>query len=172
MNKNINLPEVWMRGPVPRVSALLQPVAHALMQVKEEAETLMAGFPDKILWEQFAGMASPAFHLQHMVGVLDRLFTYADNKQLTDEQLQYLANEGKFDGELTSDQLVKIFKMAIEQAIEKLKTIDPDTLTNYRGVGRKQLPSTVIGLLVHAAEHTTRHFGQLLVTVNFLKANL
>ena len=38
-------PEVWLRGPVNNIPALLQPVAHALMQAREEVIQLMMGFP-------------------------------------------------------------------------------------------------------------------------------
>jgi len=44
------------------------------------------------------------------------------------------------------------------------------TLTDARAVGRQRLPSTVIGLLVHAAEHTTRHAGQIITTAKIVTA--
>ncbi|MCJ8209071.1 DinB family protein [Mucilaginibacter sp. RS28] len=163
------LPEVWLRGPLQDVSALLQPVAHALLQACEEVNSLMINFPEKQLFDKVAGMASPAFHLQHMAGVLDRLFTYAHGHALTAEQLHYLANEGKLDTSITLKELLDLFNQRIDDAIAALKQFDETQLTDFRGVGRKQLPSTVIGLLVHSAEHTMRHTGQLLVTVNVLK---
>ncbi|OKS87386.1 DinB family protein [Mucilaginibacter polytrichastri] len=165
-----NLPEVWLRGPLDDITELLQPVAHALMQASEEIETLMQNFPEELLWKRVAGMASPAFHLQHMAGVLDRLFTYANNKQLSPAQLEYLAEEGKFEESVTSGQLVNTFALAVQLSLRQLSRIDESILTQYRGVGRKNLPSTVMGLLVHVAEHTMRHTGQLLVTVTVLKA--
>lgn len=165
---NEQLPEVWLRGPLDHVSALLQPVAHALLQAREEVNALMSDFPDHLLWEKVAGMASPAFHLQHMAGVLDRLFTYAKGEKLSGAQLDYLHQEGKFSAEIDRATLVSRFSDAVEKAIEQLKNFEEMQLTETRGVGRKQLPSTVIGLLVHAAEHTMRHTGQLLVTVNIL----
>ncbi len=75
--------EVWLRGPLPDVPALLQPVAHALLQAGEEVETLVADFPKKNLWDRPSGMASVGFHLQHLTGVLDRLFTYARGEVLS-----------------------------------------------------------------------------------------
>lgn len=161
-----NKAEVWLRGPLPNIPPLLQPVAHALLQVQEELNALMTGFPDELLWERPAGMASPAFHLQHLTGVLDRLITYAKGNNLTDEQLQYLAGEGKrFDGINTGNTLVEAFNSRIKKTLSYLIAVKAETLTETRGVGRAQIPSTVIGLLIHAAEHTTRHYGQLLVTV-------
>lgn len=161
-------PEVWLRGPLRGIPALLQPVAHALLQVDEEIAELMEGFPDTGLYEQPAGMASVAFHLRHLSGVLDRLFTYAGNAALSPEQLQYLNAEGKFEPGISSVQLVNAFHRQVQIAVEKLKNFDERHLTDTRLVGRQQIPSTVIGLLVHAAEHTTRHYGQLLVTVKVL----
>ncbi|MEO6977178.1 MAG: hypothetical protein ABI113_02335 [Mucilaginibacter sp.] len=87
-------PEVWLRGPLAGVPALLQPIAHALLQAGEEINELMAGFPEALLWEKPAGLASPGFHLQHLAGVLNRLFTYAKGGQLNQEQLDALKTEG------------------------------------------------------------------------------
>src|SRR4051812_40383107 len=92
---NNTLPEVWLRGPLEGIPALLQPVAHALLQARAELNHLMSGFPDEFLWERVAGTASPAFHLQHLTGVLDRLYTYARAEPLTEGQLSYLNAEGK-----------------------------------------------------------------------------
>ena len=92
--KTPTLPEVWLRGPLPAIPSLLQPVAHALLQAREEVMELMDGFPEELLWERPAGVASPGFHLQHLSGVLDRLFTYARGGGLDKEQLEDLASEG------------------------------------------------------------------------------
>lgn len=164
------LPEVWLRGALDEVPALLQPVAHALLQAREELNELMTDFPEKLLWEKFAGMASPGFHLQHLTGVLNRLFTYAKGEGLSETQLNYLAAEGK-PGEhiIGMADLIDAFNVQVDSAIDQLKATDASTLTNWRGVGRAQLPSTVIGLYTHSAEHTMRHLGQLLVTVKVLK---
>ena len=164
------LPEVWLRGPLDDVPALLHSVAHALLQAREELNELMIDFPEKLLWEKLAGMASPGFHLQHLTGVLNRLFTYAKGEALSAAQLNYLAAEGK-PGEhiIGVADLIKAFNTQVDDAIDQLKATNVNTLTEWRGVGRAQLPSTVIGLYTHSAEHTMRHLGQLLVTVKLLK---
>lgn len=164
------LPEVWMRGPVEGIPALLQPVAHALLQAREELHELLPGFPDSLLWERPAGVASVGFHLQHITGVLDRLFTYAGGWQLSEQQLQYLKAEGVANDTINVASLLTALDTQIDKSIATLKTIDAATLTEHRGVGRKQLPSTVMGLLFHSAEHTMRHVGQLLVTIRVLRA--
>ena len=163
------LPEVWLRGPLPEFPVLLQPIVFALLQAQEDINKMMVNFPDDLLYERLGGAASPAFHLQHLSGVLDRMFTYAEGKALDENQLKWLNAEGK-DGQNSVENLVQIFNQQIETSLQKLKVINIDTLTEPRVVGRKQLPSTVFGLLFHAAEHTQRHVGQLLVTVKVLKA--
>ena len=163
------LPEYWLRGPLPGMSSYLQPVAHALLQARQEVNELMKEFPVELLWEQPAGLASPAFHLQHLSGVLDRLFSYAKGQMLSTEQLQALKEEGVKNNLLTADKLVQIFNEQIDQSLKQLKATDEKTLIDFRAVGRAQLPSNVLGLLTHAAEHTMRHVGQLLVTVRVLK---
>ena len=165
---DLHQPEVWLRGPVAGIPPLLQPVAHALLQAREEINHLMVDFPDELLWEKPAGMASPGFHLRHVAGVLNRLFTYAKAEILSETQLQYLKAEGVPDT-TTSQELVSKFNSQVDAAITQLSGTDEHTLTAIRGVGRKQIPSTVLGLLFHAAEHTQRHTGQLLVTVKILK---
>ena len=162
--------EVWLRGPLPGIAPLLQPIAHTLLQAREEVNALMADFPEIFLWVKPSGMASPAFHLQHLTGVLDRLFTYARGEALNESQLTYMTFEGKEpDHECSVKSLVEKFNSQVDIALNQLSNIDEATLTQARGVGRAHIPSTVIGLLTHAAEHVMRHTGQLLVTVRLLK---
>ncbi len=163
-------PEVWQRGPLQSIPPLLQPVAHALLQAAEEVQNLTAGFADKTLWERPANVASPAFHLQHLTGVLDRLFTYAKGQSLTEQQLQYLAAEGDpAQTHMDTNQLVDLFNRRVEISIAELSGVDESTLTEARTIGRKKIPTTLVGLYVHAAEHTMRHVGQLHVTIKILK---
>lgn len=161
-------PEVWLRGPLPEVPALLQPVAHALLQAVEEVEVLLEDFPDRLLWERPAGVAAVGFHLRHLSGVLDRLLTYARGQMLSQGQLDYLRAE-ETPSSITARELVDTFKAQVDKALTQIKATPESSLTEPRGVGRSQLPSTVLGLLFHAAEHTQRHVGQLLVTVRVLR---
>ncbi len=165
------LPEVWLRGPLPAVPPLLQPVAHALLQAREEVAALMAGFPAEKLATRPLGLASVGFHLRHLTGVLDRTFTYARGEALSKNQLAYLAAEGQpLTHAAAVQELVQAFHQQVDKALMQLENTAEATLPEWRGVGRAQLPSTVIGLLVHAAEHTTRHVGQLLVTASVVQA--
>lgn len=164
-----NKTEVWLRGAIPGIAALLQPAAHALLQAREELNDFMQGFPDHLLWTKPAGMASVGFHLKHLTGVLDRLFTYAKGEMLSIEQLQYLKEEETpLQSTNQTSTLVYRFNTQVDIAIAQLTDTDETTLISPRSVGRAQLPSTVIGLLFHAAEHAQRHIGQLMVTAKIV----
>lgn len=157
--------EVWLRGPIPEIPQLLQPVAHALVQATEEVERAIASFNNIYLWDRPHGMASVGFHLQHLSGVLDRLFTYARGESLSTLQLKALQQEGFAPApSATATELADAFREQVQRSLKQLQETDEKRLTEHRGVGRQQLPSTVLGLLFHAAEHTQRHVGQLLVT--------
>jgi uncharacterized damage-inducible protein DinB len=163
-------PEAWLRGPVEGVPDPLQPVAHALLQAREEARRLMQDFPPDLLWQRPGGLASAGFHLQHIAGVIDRLFTYARGETLSPEQQAILAVEGQAPATGgAADDLLAVVDAQVDRALNQLRAMQPRTLTDARAVGRKQLPSTVMGLLFHAAEHSQRHVGQLLVTVRWLR---
>ena len=166
---NTSLPEVWLRGPVEGVPPLLQPVAHALMQSVEEVQKITQSFPDELLWKRPGGVAAVGFHLQHLTGVLDRLTTYASGQSLSQQQMAWLQAE-KEETATTAQQLVHQFEQKVAAVLEQLRQTKEATLTEPRGVGRKALPSTVLGLLFHAAEHTMRHVGQLLVTAKMVQA--
>lgn len=169
MNKPTQTLEVWMRGPIAGLIPLLQPVAHAILQARDEVNLIMIDFPDELIWERPNDVASIAFHLQHLSGVLDRLFTYANNKVLNEDQLKLLTLESDSTQFLTIKGLLTRFNNQVNKALTQLKNIEEKTLLEPRGVGRKQIPTNQLGLLFHAAEHTQRHVGQLLVTIKMLK---
>ncbi|MBZ4190509.1 DinB family protein [Niabella beijingensis] len=161
--------EVWLRGEKdPALPPELQPAADALLQAGEELELLLKDFPGTLLWERPAGVAAVGFHLKHIAGVLDRLLTYAEEKTLSPEQLAYLKNEPVPDAEPVRDLLQRVHA-GIEQTLLRFRGLSAASLTAQRAVGRAGLPSTVIGLCFHAAEHTMRHTGQLLVTAKLLQ---
>ena len=157
-------PEVWLRGPIDGVPPLLQPVAHSLMQCREELERLLTGMNAERIWRVNGAAASIGFHALHACGSLDRLFTYARGAALSEAQRQVLAQEAQPDPGLTAEDLLAAFEAAVVRAIDQLRETSESTLTSQRLVGRAKLPSTVIGLLFHAAEHTQRHVGQAVTT--------
>jgi uncharacterized damage-inducible protein DinB len=129
----------------------------------------MTGLTPDQMWARPAGAASVGFNARHAAGSLDRLLTYARGEQLSPEQHAFLAAEGHPDATPGIDlRLVAAFDEVVEHALEQLRTTNESTLLDARGVGRRALPSTVIGLLFHAAEHTQRHVGQLATTAKIL----
>jgi uncharacterized damage-inducible protein DinB len=159
-------PEVWLRGPLPDYIDELQPVAHSLLQVREELERA-AGVPPAQLWVRPGGAASIGFHLKHLTGSLDRLLTYAAGRQLTAAQHEYLAAEERETGE-SAAVLVQQAQAAIDRALDHVRRTPLCTLDEAREVGRGKLPSTVLGLLFHAAEHAQRHSAQIMTTAKIL----
>ena len=157
--------EWWQRGPVQGVPAVLQPVAHILLQVRESVGEMVAPLTEEQWNRRPAGVASAAFHVRHMAGVIDRLFTYARGQGLSAEQLAAIPLEGAPLAAGDVAGVLENLSTRVDAAVDELKRIDVTTLGDFRGVGRAQLPSTVIGCLVHGAEHAMRHVGQLSVTI-------
>jgi len=164
--------EWWQRGPVDGIPAVLQPIAHILLQVRESVGEIVEPLTEQEWNARPAGAASPAFHVRHMAGVIDRLFTYARGSMLSTEQLAAIQSEGR---ELPAPDVAAVLdalSIRVDAALAELRTIDVTTLGNFRGVGRAQLPSTVIGCLVHGAEHAMRPVGQLSVTARIVRAGM
>jgi hypothetical protein len=162
-------PEVWLRGPLPGIPALLQPVAQSLLQCLEELTSSVTGLTPDEVWARPGGVASIGFHARHAAGSLDRLMTYARGEQLSPAQQAFLVGEGDPDVTPGVDvRLVAAFDAAVRRALEQIRATNDATLLEPRGVGRAQLPSTVVGLLFHAAEHTQRHVGQLVTTAKII----
>jgi hypothetical protein len=163
--------EWWQRGPVDGVPAPLQPVAHILLQVRESVGELVANLTQADWNARPAGVASSAFHVRHIIGVIDRLFTYARGQALSAEQFAAIKLEGAPLTSADSPAILTALSARVDAAVAELKTIDVATLGDFRGVGRAQLPSTVIGCLVHGAEHSMRHVGQLSVTTRVARSS-
>ena len=164
-----SLPEVWLRGPVAGFPPELMPVAHSLLEVFEEVEAVIRPLTFEELWTRPGGAASIGFHLKHLAGSLDRLLTYARGERLSD--LQRAALEGEELAGSANDQpaiLLRAAGDAIERALHQVLTTRVETLDEPRSVGRAGLPSTVRGLLFHAAEHAQRHAGQIVTTAKIV----
>ncbi len=161
--------EAWLRGPIDGISDWLQPAAHALLQAYQELETAADTVPEDRLWERPGGAASVGFHLLHVVGSTDRLLTYARGEQLNDEQMAELRAESTPpDPPPGVDELLIRLDQAVDRMFDVLRETPDTALLEPRGVGRKQLPTNVLGILMHAAEHAQRHAGQAVTTAKVL----
>jgi hypothetical protein len=159
----------WLRGPVPDVIPMLQPVAHSLIDCLEDVETRLLGVSEERIWTKPGNAASIGFHVRHAIGSLDRLLTYARGEPLTMEQLAALKTEGdRGAGPSTSEELVGAFRQAIDRAMRHVRSTHDTDLLEYRAVGRGKLPSNVLGILVHAGEHTQRHVAQMSTTLKIV----
>ncbi len=163
-------PEPWLRGPIAGIPALLQPIAHAFIAAREDIERAVTGLTPDELWTQPGGVASPGFHLAHLAGSTDRLLTYARGEALSPVQREALGRE-RASGDTCppAEELVAAFNAVIRRGLEMLEATDEGSLMEPRVVGRAQSPSTVLGLLSHAAEHAARHVGQVVTTAKLIR---
>lgn len=146
------------------------PIVHTLIQVREDLERLVAQVPPEHVWQRPGGAASIGFHVRHTGGALDRLFTYARGESLSEAQRAAMTEEGSpGDPPATMSALVSEVDGIIDRALDQLRATPASSLLDDRKVGRAGLPSTVLGLLFHAAEHCTRHVGQAITTALILQ---
>lgn len=162
-------PEPWLRGPVHGIPAPLQPAAHAFIMSVEDSEAALAGLTDDQTWASPGGAASVGFHLRHLAGSTDRLFSYARGERLNEAQRAALAAEADTSARPSASALIAGWRAAVDAALAQLAATPEATLTEARTVGRAQLPSTVLGLLFHAAEHASRHTGQIVTTAKIVR---
>lgn len=161
--------EAWQRGPVPGFDPLLMPIVHTLIQVSEDLGGLARSVPAGHVWQRPGGAASIGFHVRHAGGALDRLFTYARGEALSDAQRAAAREEGEAgDPPASLPDVVAAVGLLIDRALDQLRGTSRERLLEERKVGRAGLPSTVLGLLFHAAEHSTRHVGQAITTAKIL----
>jgi hypothetical protein len=162
--------EYWLTGSVEGVPDLLLPVAHAFLQARQDVEHLISDLPRELLWTRPGAAASVGFHLLHLAGSVDRLLTYARGDTLTPAQREALALErAGGDPNVGADVLLGIVMHCLDSALQQVRHTDPSTLVHERRIGKAQLPTTVHGLLFHAAEHCTRHVGQITTTLKILR---
>jgi uncharacterized damage-inducible protein DinB len=153
------LPEPWLRGPVPNIDPLLAPILFAFQQAREDLARYTEPLTTGQLWASPHGFGSVGFHIRHIAGSTERLMAYLLNRQLTAAQLAEAAAEAQLLA-IDREELLAILDRSFRDAEAVVRSLDPATLREPRFVGRKRLPTTVIGLLTHTAEHTQRHVGQ------------
>jgi len=138
----------------------------------ENVEQNFQGISGDQLWLRPGGAASLGFHLMHLAGSTDRLLTYARGEALSSAQLVALDREQSVGEPLPSvADLLDAWRAALDRALKQIASTPEASLTEPRLVGRAQLPSTVLGLLFHAAEHAQRHVGQIATTAKIVRGS-
>jgi uncharacterized damage-inducible protein DinB len=162
------LPEPWLRGTLAELPAMQRAVLHALELAKEDLERWCDGMSDQELNARPGGTAPVAFHLRHIARSMDRLLTYAEGKQLSAEQLANMKSE--MDPAGNRNELLAELVVAFAKNGKRIRAFSPGQMEEERMVGKKQLPTSVGGLLVHVADHTQRHVGQAIITAKIVVA--
>jgi uncharacterized damage-inducible protein DinB len=161
-------PEPWLRGTLTEITAEQRAVLHALQLAREDIQRWCAGLTNEELHQNPHGLPSVAFQLRHIVGSLDRLITYAEGSSLNAQQTAALSSEANAEG--SKAEILAGFEQGIATAERRIRAIDAARWPEPRKVGRKELPATVAGLLIHCAEHTQRHVGQAVTTAKVILA--
>lgn len=164
-------PEPWLRGALKDTNPFIAPVLYSFQQAAEDLAKFTAGLTNDQTWARPAGLAPVGFQIRHIAGSIDRLITYALGGSLNEAQLEALKHElDPGDPRDPLDSLLSALHRSLQDAEAAIRGIDPGTFADARQVGRKALPTTVIGLLIHISEHTQRHVGQAIVTAKIVRA--
>lgn len=161
--------EAWLRGPIEGVHPLVAPLLMSFEMAREDLARAVAGLGPDAVWRRIDGVPTLGFQLRHIAGSVDRLGTYLRGELLNAEQMAVLRDE-KNPGDADAAALLAGVEAAFRSCEAVVRAIDPARITEKRSVGRKELPTTVIGLIVHIAEHTQRHVGQTVSIANLLRA--
>jgi uncharacterized damage-inducible protein DinB len=165
----LNAPEPWMRGTHGELDAVRRAVIHALELAEEDVTKWCGGLSDQAMAARPAGIAPVAFHLRHIARSLDRLLTYAEGRPLDETQLAALKTEMETGSAI---DVLNEFRKGIRWAKVRVRAFAPEAYEEARGVGRKHLPTTAGGLLIHCAEHTARHVGQAVTTAKIVRSGV
>ncbi|MGB8480292.1 MAG: DinB family protein [Acidobacteriaceae bacterium] len=160
--------EPWLRGTLTDLPAEQRAILHALELAREDIAQWCGTLSEGEMHARPYGLASVAFQLRHIAGSLDRLLTYAEGNQLNAAQLKVLAAEMLPEG--SKEEILAVFETGLRDAERRVRAIDIARWPEPCEVGRKKLPTTVAGLLIHCAEHTQRHVGQAITTAKVLLA--
>ncbi len=162
------LPEPWLRGPKPAWHPIVRPFAAAITQVREDILFWTQGLTDLEVWARPMGVGAAGFHIRHIGGSADRLSTYLEGGPLSEKQMAEL--QGELEPGEPLDQLLAMFDHHLLRCEAVVGSLDPRCWYDAREVGRKRLPTTAGGLVTHIAEHSQRHTGQAIVTIQVVKA--
>lgn len=163
MNDNQSMSaEPWLRGGITEVDSLRAAVLYSFQHAREDVTHWTEGIPEKDLCRNFQDVAPISFQIRHIAGSVDRLMTYAQGRQLTEEQLQTLRTEK--EGTFSRAELLDLLNASLTRAESAVRSLNPAEYNDLREIGRQRVPVPLGVLLVHIAEHTQRHVGELIVT--------
>lgn len=165
--------EPWLSGTHTDVPAVGRAVLHAFDLALHDLRKWSEGLTDLEIHTLPMDLPPLAFHLRHIARSVDRLLTYAEGNQLSTEQMAKMKAEEigpQHDERETLDALLAEVETSFRNASDRVRVLSMTDPGTFRGVGRKQLPTTIGGLLVHVADHTMRHVGQAVTTAKVLKA--
>jgi uncharacterized damage-inducible protein DinB len=170
MNHPASVPyiEPWLRGTHADTPAVGRAVLHAFDLALEDVSKWTEGLTDLEVHAQPLGLPALSFHLKHIARSTDRLLTYAEGGQISSGQLALLKSEQI--GCETLAELLGELESSLRGAGDRVRVLATADFNTSRGVGRKQLPTSIGGALVHVADHTQRHVGQVVTTAKVLKA--
>ena len=166
MNQPANRSEPWLRGTLRETPAVQRAVLHTFQAAEEDLNEWCRSLTDEEIHQRPAGLASVAFHLRHISGSVDRLLTYAEGRELSEEQLQTMKVEGSAVG--STSECIQTLSDELTAAADRVRRLNSAHFDQPRCVGRKRLPTTVGGLLVHVDDHTQRHVGQAITTARVI----
>jgi len=162
------LPEPWLRGALLEVPAVQRAVLHALELAGEDLQRWCGTLSFEEINACPGGLPPVAFHLRHIARSMDRLLSYAEGNDMSEQQVAGLKSE--MDPGATRDALFAELNSALARSMVRIRAFDASSLEQIRVVGRKRLPTTGAGLLVHVADHTQRHTGQAVTTAKIVLA--
>jgi uncharacterized damage-inducible protein DinB len=161
--------EPWLRGTLSDVPVVARALLHSLQMAEEDSAKWCGILDDQEIHARPANLPSVAFQLRHIARSLGRFCSYAEGLALTPEQFKALAGEMEMTG--TREAVFNELEESLEQTRLRLETLARRPLDQPIGIGRKALPTTLGGLLIHAAEHTQRHVGQAITTAKLIVAS-
>lgn len=168
-NSGVHSPEPWLRGTLTEDPPVIRAVLHALHLAEEDLTRWCSSLTDEQSNARPAGVAPVAFHVRHIARSLDRLLTYAECRQL--DENQNAALNAEMHPAASCAEVFRELRAALKKSEERIRAFRPEQLDEARTVGKKQLPTTVAGLFVHCADHTQRHVGQAITTAKIVRSN-
>jgi hypothetical protein len=162
--------EPWLRGGLDNLDPVQSAVLYSFEHAKADIDEWTSALSGDQLWIQYGNVASPGWHVRHIAGSVDRLTTYAAGAQLSEAQIMALDAE-KEPGGPTKSELLALLDDTLNRCGQTIRSLDPSAWSSVREIGRKRIPVRLGVLLVHIAEHTQRHVGELIVTVKLTRGD-